>query len=844
MSESERETNPQGEIATRTPPEGEPVVDPATAPDPYAHHAYGAQDDGEEPQPKRRRRRRERPAEPATEAAAAAAPPEPEPEPEPEPDDGYAPVIPLDRPSLLRDEPPRKLRIRKLRVLGVLIGLGFLAVISAIFGMTMAITSDLPQLEEPAGRNSVLVDRNGKSLGVLTGNQKRIFLQSNEIAPTMKQAIIAIEDRRFYTNAGIDLRGIGRALYQDILAKRAVQGGSTITMQFVKNALAAQDDRTLFNKLREAALAYQITRKWSKERILRNYLNTIYFGNGAYGIEAAARTYFGSDHPGCGEQGNRCASQLTPAEAALIAGIVASPSAYDPLAHREAAGRRRALVLQRMLEMGSITPQQQREALETSLPTSKDIQPPEEDTAYPYFTSWIKQQVVDKLGGGQEGARRAFEGGLTVQTTLDSRLQDAAQNAVDQMLPYQGGPRASLVAIKNSTGEVLAMVGGDDYSERPFNLATQGQRQPGSAFKPFVLAEALDSGISPDSTWASRKMSHCVTRKKGRCIESFEVNNYEDAYAGVRTLRTATTYSDNSVFAQVGIKVGTRKIAALARRMGIRTPVSHNFAMTLGGLSQGVTPLDMAHAYETFAQGGRFTYGTLSPGAVERSDLGTPTPGPVGIQRIGRQDDGKLEPITLPDGEKAVNKKVDWPVLKSSVADQVGSILSTVVSQGTGVRAQIPGVLVAGKTGTTENYGDAWFVGWTKEITVAVWVGYPDELRPMQTEYNGAPVAGGTFPAAIWKAFMDQARQYKEYGRDDKPEATATPTAPAPSTAAPEAATPAPATPTTPAPAEPAPAPEQQAPAPETQAPAAEQPPAEQPAPDTGSGGGTAPPPG
>jgi penicillin-binding protein 1A len=722
-------------------------------------------------------------------------------------------------------------RIRKLRVFGVLLGLGVLALISTIFGMVMAVTSDLPALEEPAGRNSVLQDRNGEPLGLLTGNQKRIFLQSHEIAPIMKQAIIAIEDRRFYTNAGVDLRGIARALYQDIRAQKAVQGGSTITMQFVKNALAAQDERTLFNKMREAALAYQITRKWSKERILRNYLNTIYFGNGAYGIEAAARTYFGSSHPGCGEPGQRCAQLLAPGEAALLAGLVASPSGYDPLANREAAGKRRALVLERMLEQGYITPAQQQEALATSLPTSKDIRPPVEDTAYPYFTSWVKQQVVDKLGGGQEGARLAFEGGLTVQTTLDSRLQDAAEDAVDAWLPYEGGPRASVVAIKNDTGEVLAMVGGDDYATAPFNLATQGQRQPGSAFKPFVLAQALGSGISPDSTWASRKMSHCVTRKKGKCIEAFEVNNYEDAYAGVQSLRSATTFSDNAVYAQVGIEVGTRTIASLARRMGIRTPVSHNFAMTLGGLREGVTPLDMAHAYQTLARRGRFTYGTMSPGAVDRHHLEAPMPGPVGIRSIKNE---KKKLIELPNGEKAENKTSDWPVMKSAVADQVASILSTVITHGTATRAQIPGTFAAGKTGTTENYGDAWFVGWTEKLTVAVWVGYPDELRPMETEFNGEPVAGGTYPAAIWKTFLERALDYDEYRtEEEEPEE---PIAPPPS---------APATPGTPAPTAPEPAPEDAAPtgegggtdpapAPEEPAPAEpapEAPPAEQPAP-------------
>ena len=790
MSDSERDTHPAGDVATRTPPGGSVALEP--------------------------------------------------------PDN----VIPIDRGSLLRPAPARgRVRIRKLRVFGVLLGLILLAIVSTLFGMMMAVTSDLPSLEEPAGRNSVLTDRNGAPLGMLTGNEKRIFLQSHEIAPVMKQAIISIEDRRFYTNAGIDLRGIGRALYQDVRAQKAVQGGSTITMQFVKLALAAENERTLFQKLREAALAYQITRKWSKERILRNYLNTIYFGNGAYGIESAARTYFGVNHPGCGAKGApKCAQLLEPAEAALIAGMVASPSAYNPLENREAAGRRRALVLQRMLEQRFITPAQREEALLTSLPTSKDIRPPMEDTRYPYFTSWVKQQVVDKLGGGQEGARRAFQEGLTVQTTLDSRLQDAAENAVEAWLPYREGPRASLVAIKNDTGEVLAMVGGDDYATAPFNLATQGRRQPGSAFKPFVLAQALESGISPDSTWASRKISHCVTRKKGKCTEAFEVNNYEDAYAGVQTLRSATTFSDNAVFAQVGIEVGPGKIAKLARRMGIRTPVSHNLAMTLGGLSEGVTPLDMAHAYETFARRGRFTYGSMSPDAVDRRKLVTPTPGPVGIRKIGRPDDGKIKPLTLPNGEQAENKPRDWPVMTTAVADQVASILSTVVTNGTAERAQIPGTFVAGKTGTTENYGDAWFVGWTKELTVAVWVGYPDELRPMETEFNGQPVAGGTYPAAIWKSFMDAARGFEEYSKEEEPEE---PLAPAPT--GPE--TPGTTAPTTPAPEPedtapsgegggtepepPAPEPEPEAPSPELEQPAPEpQAPAEQEAP----GGGVAAP--
>ena len=295
------------------------------------------------------------------------------------------------------------------------------------------------------------------------------------------------------------------------------------------------------------------------------------------------------------------------------------------------------------------------------IPSRNDIEPPREETKYPYFTSWIKQQVVDKLGGGQTGARQAFEGGLTIETTIDGRFQKAADDAIRAWLPYQGGPRASLVAIENKTGEVRAMVGGDDYNTTPFNLATQGQRQPGSAFKPFVLAEAMKKGISPTSVWSSRKKVFDVPGSS----EKFTVENYSDAYAGMTTLANATTTSDNSVFAEVGIKTGTKRVAKLARRMGIRTPVSSNWAMTLGGLKQGVTPLDMAHAYETFARKGKLTYGSMSPG---RLGPDRPVPGPVGIREISRKHDGKLQAITLPNGDKARNRVKTRRVLDEGIA--------------------------------------------------------------------------------------------------------------------------------------------------------------------------------
>ncbi len=655
------------------------------------------------------------------------------------------------RPRLWRRRKrPKRFKVRKLRVLLVLFFLGVLGIVSALFGMFMAVASDLPHLQNPTHTPTTIEDRRGNQIGTLTGSERRIYLSETQIAPAMKHAIISIEDRRFYTNSGVDLRGIARAAVEDVTSGQALQGASTIPQQFVKLSLAAENERTIFQKLREAALAYHLTRRWSKEEILRNYLNQIYFGNGAYGIESAARTYFSYNHDRCGGRGKGetpCASVLQPHEAALLAAMVASPSAFDPIQHPVASKRRRDLVLLRMLQQGYLTRSLYDSEKALDLPKRDDLNFPKEDTDFPYFTSWIKPQVVDQLGGGQQGAQRAFEGGLVVKTTIDGRVQRAAEKAIDAWLPKgQSGPRASLVAIRNDTGEVRAMVGGDNYGTTPFNLATQGQRQPGSSFKPFVLAEALRQGISPESTWESKKKTYIL---KGG--EKFTVNNYEDAYGGIRTLANATTFSDNAVYAQVGMKVKTKKVAKLARRMGVRTPVSSNYAMALGGLRTGVTPLDMAHAYETFATNGKLVYGTLSPGQSNKS---LPVPGPVGIDRIDKRDGKKLRAVVLDDGQKMVNKRKERKVLTPEVAGTVSSILQTVVKQGTATRAQIPGVMIAGKTGTTEDYGDAWFVAWTKEYTVAVWVGYPDEFKPMKTEFQGEPVAGGTYPAAIWKTFM------------------------------------------------------------------------------------------
>jgi penicillin-binding protein 1A len=649
-------------------------------------------------------------------------------------------------PDISPTSPPGgKPRLKRLRLVAILWALLLLGVVSFVFGIFVSIASDLPSLTRFSqlkdAKSSILLDDLGHQLGVLS-QHNRVIVAPGQIPQIVKEAVVSIEDKRFDTNSGIDIRGIARAFIADIRHKGNVQGASTIEQQFIKNALQAQSHRTILEKLREAALAYQLSHKWSKEKIITAYLNTIYFGNGAYGIESAAQTYFGHDvnHLNCGTPSHQlCVEQLQPWEAALLAGVIQSPTAYDPATHPVAARTRRDLVLLQMFEQGYLPRGVYQESVKQALPAPKEVQAPREQTIEGvdagYFTSWVQQQVIERYG-----APRAFDGGLRIKTTLDLELQRAAEQAVNNYLAYPGGPTASLVAIENSTGEVRAMVGGRNYNESPFNLATDGERQPGSSFKAFDLAAALQDGISPGSVWTSKQKVFIVPGTGGK--EKFVVHNDEGAYSGSNTLTGATAFSDNSIYAEVGLKVGTHRIALLAHRMGITTPLSTNPAMTIGGLTVGVTPMDMAHAYETIAHGGQRISGTL--GAAGE---------PVGIQEV--EAGGR----PLPNGARRdVNHVRAQRVLPASVAATETSMLETVLQYGTG-RAAALGQFAAGKTGTTSNYGDAWFVGWNSKYTVAVWVGYPTKLVPMTTEFNGNPVLGGTFPALIWHDFLTSAVQ-------------------------------------------------------------------------------------
>ena len=639
-------------------------------------------------------------------------------------------------------------RLKRLRFVLILFAVLLLGLISFVFGMFVAVASDLPSLTRFSqfknAQSSVLLDDLGHPIGVLS-EQNRVIVTPAEIPPVVQDAVISIEDKRFKTNSGVDIRGIARAFVQDIAHKGNLQGASTIEQQFIKNALQAQSHRTILEKLREAALAYQLSHKWSKEKILTAYLNTIYFGNGAYGIESAAQTYFGSQpkHLGCGTPGHElCVQELEPAEAALLAGIIQSPTEYNPADSPLEAKTRRDVVLQQMFEQGYIGRAVYGESLNQPLPTAKEIQTPQQPLVngvdVGYFTSWVQQQVIERYG-----APRVYNGGLRIKTTLDLGMQHAAEQAVSGYLPGPEGPTAALVAIENSTGEVRAMVGGRNYDETPFNLATEGERQPGSSFKAFDLAAALEDGISPESEWPSREKTFFVHGSSG--TEKFVVHNDEGAYTGENSLTNATAYSDNSIYAEVGLKVGTHRIAELAHRMGITTPLSTNPAMTIGGLKVGVTPLDMAHAYETIAHGGDRVSGSL----VSNSQ-------PVGIQEVSAAGN------VLSDGHHSDRNAVILKrVLPSEVASTETSVLETVLEYGTAKAATL-GQFAAGKTGTTSNYGDAWFVGWDSKYTVAVWVGYPNSLVPMTTDFDGGPVLGGTFPALIWHDFMTSAMQIEK----------------------------------------------------------------------------------
>jgi penicillin-binding protein 1A len=595
------------------------------------------------------------------------------------------------------------------------------------YGLVMAIAGEIPKLDPANQARNLSQDgyvyaSDGKTiLAVLRGEESRVIVTSDQIAPVVKQAIVAVEDRRYWEHRGVDVRGIARAVWSDIRHKEVVQGGSTITQQFVKNTVT-ENDRTISRKLKEAALAWQLERRWSKDRILTAYLNTIFFGNGAYGIQMAARVYF--DKP---------ARDLTLAEAALLAGIPANPAAYDPVTSPRAARARRDTVLGLMRTQGLVTRADYEKALEAPLPRPEDVRIPGAQRPAQYFAEYVKQQLIPYYGSG-----KVFGGGLRVQTSIDLELQNLARDAIGKWLPDPKGPAAALVAIDPRDGRVLAMVGGSSFRKSQFNLAVQGERQSGSSFKPFVLAAALAQGISPGTSYTSKPTLINLGDKL------WAVHNYEGSYLGTIDLTEATVFSDNSVYAQLTAQVGPKNVARMAHALGINSHLNDYFGIGLG--VEAVNPLEMARAFSTFANNGARVDGHLL-GNVPRAVLWV---GEDCKARTARLIEAQCKRISE-------NTPTAKQVLDPNKAATLTSILSQVVHDGTGRRAALVDRPVAGKTGTTENYGDAWFVGYTPQLAVAVWVGYPSTLRPMMTEFQGDPVAGGTFPALIWKTFAQSA---------------------------------------------------------------------------------------
>ena len=609
----------------------------------------------------------------------------------------------------------RRRRIRKLRLLALIGVLGVLSVTAFSYGVVLAVSQQLSGLD-PSRHQHEQVDgyvyaADGHTiLAVLRGSQSRVLAPSSAISPWIKQAIVATEDKRFYQHRGIDIRGMARALWADVRHKGAVQGGSTITQQFVKNALTG-DERSVTRKLKEAALAWQLEQKWSKDRILTAYLNTIYFGNGAYGIERAARTYFGHS-----------AAKLTLPEAALLAGIPEDPSLYDPVTHPTSARARRTEVLRLMLQQRVIDGAHYRQAVNAPMPRPQDVHLSGVQGQVPYFGEYVKEQLIQRFG-----ASRVFGSGFRVYTTINLKLQQLARDAVQKILPSPEGPQAALVSINPTDGSVLAMIGGRNFHVSQYNLATARERQTGSAFKPFVLATALREGISPLTTYVSKPVSIFLGNKY------WSVHNYEGEYLGPIDLVRAIAVSDNSVFSQLTRDVGPENVVATAHAVGITGPLQGYFAIGLG--VEPVSVLEMARAYATFANGGVRVDGTVTGDQ------------PRVVTKI-ENDANKIVYANVPEGKRALSPEIDALLTQ---------LLEGVVTGGTGTAAQLPGRVVAGKTGTTENYGDAWFCGYTPQLVTCVWVGYPDRLRPMLTDFHGGPVVGGSYPALIWKTFMQPA---------------------------------------------------------------------------------------
>jgi penicillin-binding protein 1A len=580
------------------------------------------------------------------------------------------------------------------------------AVVAAAFTSANGVLNncDLASLKPVSiGQNSFVYAADGSLLGAIPAERNRQPVTLEGMSKWVTEATVAVEDRRFYEHAGLDYEGIVRAAVKNLESGHVVQGGSTITQQLVRN-LYIGNERSLERKIKEACLARKVEKSHTKDWILTGYLNQVYFGNHAYGVEAAAQTYFAKP-----------ARDLNIVEAALIAGMPQAPSVYDPFQRPNEAVRRRNEVLGAMLSADYIDRAQYDEAVSSPLKLTRGHIYTK--IREPFFFSYVREELIAKYG-----ANTVRGGGLKVYTTIVPRFQKLAARAIKDTLYYPNDPAAAIVSVNPKNGAIRAMTAvtpGKKHTQ--FNLAAQGRRQAGSSFKPFVLTEAIREGIDPDKTMYLSAPFHW---QPDPYSEPWDVSTYGGDYSGPSTITQATLRSDNTVYARLTLDVGPEKVVQTAHRMGITTKLEPVASVGLGSNSVGV--LEMAVAYATIAARG------------VRSE-------PMAIRRV-----------VLPNGK--VDAGAGWGhpkrkrVFSDGVAYQVAKILKMNIQSGTGTGAN-PGFPAGGKTGTTEDWGDAWFAGITTNASTVVWVGYPNAKIPM-TAVHGIRVAGGTFPATIWRLFM------------------------------------------------------------------------------------------
>jgi penicillin-binding protein 1A len=614
----------------------------------------------------------------------------------------------------------RRKRVSRRRRVGIFAGIIGVAIavtlLSVGFGGAIAYQKgcSLSSLEPfSIGQNTFVYAADGSRLGSIpSGGRNRQKVSWRKMSPWLPKATVAVEDKRFWRHGGIDPIGITRAFWADVSEGKVVQGGSTITQQLVRNLYISRE-RTFTRKLREACLAVKLAQKWSKRRILTTYLNQVYYGSQAYGVEAAAQTYF-----------SRPAKKLTLSQAALLAGLPQAPSKYDPFANPDAARARRKQVLRAMLTTGAISRRQYRRAVGNKRLHLKAGQLYQR-IRQPYFFSYVRDELVRVYGEA-----RVRTGGLRVYTTIDPRLQRAAREAISRTLYLSNDPAAAVVAIDPATGAIRAMTAvSPGRAHNQFNLIADARRQAGSTFKTFVLAAAIEAGMNPESTYYLSAPLHYVNPETG---EPWDPQTYDRTYVGSTSVANATLRSDNTVFARLTLDVGPDKVARMARKLGVRTSlkVGRGYVPSMGLGSIAVTPLDMASAYATLAARGIYS----KPMAITK--------------------------VVLPKGRK-VDTKAGWgkperrQVIPPGVAYEVTRILQENVLAGTGIAANF-GKPAAGKTGTTDNHADAWFCGYTPQLEATVWVGYQSAEIPMEN-VHGISVAGGTFPAEIWHLFMQEA---------------------------------------------------------------------------------------